>query len=535
MSTTPDTDDTLHQSLAQARSARRDGRMDEGLALAAQVWSEAQRRGFVAEQTEAGHLCAHFRYRRGDHAGLLEVGQALLPLLRQQSDLAMLAEVLRWMALSSAELSQFDQALAYAHEAVLLAEDPDDLRTRALALNALGACFERMGDPWQAERLMNEAAALIREIATPQEVFVSLNNLCHVALGMRQLLADGEDADGAAQALARALHYAEELQPQLAVLSDPFCLALHESHLAEIRLLRGEADAALAHLQTALRLCDSQGYAALGARIHALWAELDLLRGDAAAAWDRLQTLEALGGQVTLAEPLRLRLHRLGWRCARELGHTAAALAHVEQLRRFERRRGQAQLQAQSRYFLDRLEAEQCCSRGAGASASADEDGTLGDPLTGLGSRRLLEARLPSLLRSAEQGGRPATLALIDADGLSRINEAHGRQAGDAVLQRLAELLRDNTRGSDLLLRWGGEEFLVVLVDTVADRAVEVLERLNASVAEADWSDIAPGLSPTFSVGLASTPPYSMPLLLARAEAAMFRAKHLGGNRVALA
>jgi len=199
---------------------------------------------------------------------------------------------------------------------------------------------------------------------------------------------------------------------------------------------------------------------------------------------------------------------------------------------------------AQSRFFVSRLEAEQARAAADHAHRKVDaltartqalEAHVQRDPLTGLGNRRFLEARMPGLILDCEQQQRPLTLALIDADHFKQINDQHGHAIGDAVLQQLAQLLRENTRGSDLLLRYGGEEFLAVLPDTVADRAFEVCERLRQSVEAHDWQDLSPGLVVTLSIGLASAPPYSTDLLISRADAAMYRAKHLGRNRVALA
>ncbi|MGS0758400.1 GGDEF domain-containing protein, partial [Roseateles sp. GG27B] len=85
------------------------------------------------------------------------------------------------------------------------------------------------------------------------------------------------------------------------------------------------------------------------------------------------------------------------------------------------------------------------------------------DPLTGLGNRRCVESRMPALVRAAAQNASALTLALIDLDRFKLINEEFGATVGDQVLQVLAQMLRDNTRSSDLLLRWGGEEILVVL------------------------------------------------------------------------
>jgi diguanylate cyclase (GGDEF)-like protein len=106
---------------------------------------------------------------------------------------------------------------------------------------------------------------------------------------------------------------------------------------------------------------------------------------------------------------------------------------------------------------------------------------------------------------------------------------------GNQVLQVLAQMLRDNTRARDLLLRLADDQILVALPDTVADRAVEVCERLRMAVEQYPWGQLAEGLDVTLSIGLANAPPYATDLLVARAESAMYRAKHLGRNRVALA
>ncbi len=110
-----------------------------------------------------------------------------------------------------------------------------------------------------------------------------------------------------------------------------------------------------------------------------------------------------------------------------------------------------------------------------------------------------------------------------------------GTVVADGVLQGVAEILRKNTRGADLLVRWDVDQFLVVLPDTVADRAFEVCERIRQAAQEHGWKRLDDALDVTLSIGLASPPPFATDLLVARAESAMLRAKHLGRNRVALA
>ncbi|MDH0862939.1 GGDEF domain-containing protein [Mitsuaria sp. GD03876] len=540
----------LGELLERARLAQREARLDDGLALADAIWHRADAEGYINEQAEAGRLRAFFRLRRGDLSGMLDVGERALRLMRPLGASAAMCELLRWMSLAACELGAYEQGLACAHEALKLAGELGDLRLHAVALNGLGACFERMGDPWQAERLMSEAGGLLRTNATPYERVVTLTNLCTVAIGAYHLQRDGAAPQQAPRTLERALELAREARPHSLQLGDRYGIALTASNFGEVLLLMGRLDEAEPLLTEARDESERAGFRLLDWRLRGMLAELQLARGQASTAWQQLQALQEdlervtardAGGRGDAADGtelndvplfLRLRLHQASYRAAKALALLGPSLFHLEQARTLERRRAVSQLMAQSQYFVSRMEAEYAADPTGAAARDAAE---FKDPLTGLGNRRCLEARLPPLLRAAEQEARPLTVALIDADGLRNINERHGREIGDRVLQELAQLLRENTRGSDVLLRWSGEEFLVVFPDTVADRGFEVCERIRASVSVHPWSELAPGLDVTLSMGLASAPPYATDLLIARANAAVERAKHLGRNRVALA
>jgi len=527
----------LGELLERARFAQQEARLDDGLALADAIWHRADAEGYINEQAEAGRLRSFFRLRRGDLRGMLDAGERALRLMRPLGASAATCELLRWMSLAACELGAYEQGLACAHEALKLAGELGDLRLHAIALNGLGACFERMGDPWQAERLMTEAAGLLRTNASPYERVVTLTNLCTVALGAYHLQRDGAAPEQAARTLERALELAREARPHSLALGDRYGIALTASNFGEVLLLMGRLDEAEPLLIEAREASERAGFRLLDWRLRCMLAELQLARGQASAAWQQLQSLQAeTEGDADAPGPpplvLRQRLHHASHRGAKALALLGPSLHHLEQARTLERRRAVSQLMAQSQYFVSRMEAE---FAGDPANAATRDASEFKDPLTGLGNRRCLEARLPPLLRAAEQDAKPLTVALIDADGLRNINERHGHEIGDRVLQELAQLLRENTRGSDLLLRWSGEEFLVVFPDTIADRAFEVCERIRASVSVHPWSELAAGLDVTLSMGLASAPPYATDLLIARANAAVERAKHLGRNRVALA
>ena len=152
----------------------------------------------------------------------------------------------------------------------------------------------------------------------------------------------------------------------------------------------------------------------------------------------------------------------------------------------------------------------------------------LQDPLTGLPNRRALDLRLREISTSAN--GQPCAIALIDLDRFKAVNDARSHAAGDAVLRAVASSLRTALRAQDLVVRYGGDEFVVVLPATTLPVAQAVLTRATRAVAELP---VDTGAGVTMSVGVVRMPPAGAPdAALADADAAMYRAKRAGGNRV---
>jgi diguanylate cyclase len=156
------------------------------------------------------------------------------------------------------------------------------------------------------------------------------------------------------------------------------------------------------------------------------------------------------------------------------------------------------------------------------------------DDLTKLLNRRRLTETGTRELALAQRSGRPLAMMLMDVDDFKRINDHFGHQGGDAVLRALGTGLPPVLRATDLLGRWGGEEFALVLPDTEAPDAAILAERLRAAVQglEMDVGD-ARKLRCTVSVGLTSARPGdNFDSLVDRADQAMYRAKSGGKNRV---
>ena len=159
------------------------------------------------------------------------------------------------------------------------------------------------------------------------------------------------------------------------------------------------------------------------------------------------------------------------------------------------------------------------------------------DPLTGAYNREFLMQRLPQELEAAVDRDRPLSVAMVDVDHFKSVNDHYGHGVGAVVLSEVARRLRGAIRAGDLLVRYGGEEFLAVLPKADAGRAWEVGERMRQRVCERAF-DVGDGLALLLrvSVGVAQwRTGERMPALIERADSAMYGAKERGRNRVEVA
>lgn len=161
------------------------------------------------------------------------------------------------------------------------------------------------------------------------------------------------------------------------------------------------------------------------------------------------------------------------------------------------------------------------------------------DPLTQLLNRRALTERITAEMERALRYDSTLALLMIDLDHFKRVNDTYGHLVGDDVLRDVAKLLVDTIRVSDIVARYGGEEFLVLLPETDDAGAESFADRIRAAVEEHDFTDSGehPQLRLTSSIGVAMYPAArieSVEDLFARADAALYRAKADGRNRVRL-
>jgi diguanylate cyclase (GGDEF)-like protein len=156
------------------------------------------------------------------------------------------------------------------------------------------------------------------------------------------------------------------------------------------------------------------------------------------------------------------------------------------------------------------------------------------DALTGLYNRRFFQSRLAAEVGRAKRYGRVLSLVMLDLDNFKEINDQHGHQVGDHVLAEVGKILAGNVRASDIVCRYGGEEFAALLPETGPEQAGRAAEKLRTRLKE-HFQGGSDSVALTVSLGVASYPSPCVADendLVKRADAALYEAKGLGRDRV---
>ncbi|MGE5503362.1 MAG: diguanylate cyclase [Actinomycetota bacterium] len=161
-------------------------------------------------------------------------------------------------------------------------------------------------------------------------------------------------------------------------------------------------------------------------------------------------------------------------------------------------------------------------------------ESSLRDPMTGLNNRRFLEEYVDTLIAAQQRRKSALAILMLDLDYFKMVNDTYGHDAGDAVIKALAKVLRQSVRTSDLVIRYGGEEFLIVLLDTPPADADLVAEKIRSSVEALEIQAGSVLLRKTISIGVADFPHDSDTFWQAVkfADVALYQAKETGRNKV---
>lgn len=527
--------------------------------------------GPAAELAEAHAALAATRFE-----AVLELATPIFRAARDAGQWAMASEAALLMGRAHANLSQPEPGLRWMQEAAQAARLAGSAEPEALAwlqLAAEHARYERVAAALQA---LEEAASLVPQVHRADRLYPLLSSAAATYYGLGLLAVAFDFSQRALDVAGRLPDLPQRLSARTNVLLvgtsaheqllsvDPdAAAALARDLVAQLGPLRSEAD------QVGMPRATARAMMVAG-RVHMAFGEWELARDRFQAllamsvdlprvlwcsAWVALaRVLSRLGdaegaraaarqaeGLVDPPRPGEPRTHELRRRAeiAELLGRPEEALALFRQLHEraqyvlasaFEARLAEfhARIDQQGLYIENTALREQ----NAGLSVGLQNLGRLAitDPLTGLLNRRGLDAVVAAL----RQGSTAYTLALVDVDHFKRINDGYSHAVGDQVLVRLATCMAQALREGDHLVRFGGEEFAVLLPGVGLQDAVAGLERLRTAVQAHDWSTVMPGMSVTVSAGLTAAEPVErFEDALLRVDALLYEAKRQGRNRVA--
>jgi len=161
-------------------------------------------------------------------------------------------------------------------------------------------------------------------------------------------------------------------------------------------------------------------------------------------------------------------------------------------------------------------------------------ESSLRDAMTGLYNRRFLEEYVTTLVAISQRRKSTFSILMLDLDYFKQVNDTFGHEAGDKVLKTLAETLVKSARTSDMVIRYGGEEFLIILMDTGAEDATKIAEKIRAKVEETKVALPGTVLQKTISIGVSEFPADADTFwqVVKYADVALYEAKNKGRNRV---
>ncbi|MDJ0376413.1 diguanylate cyclase [Cryobacterium sp. PH31-L1] len=494
----------------------------------------------TAEQQAGAHeLLMLHRLRLGDYQSSVKHGLLALEYFTANGNLLATSNVHCTLALAFSDTALNETALHHVLGAVETARACANPTAEFWALSRSSLVHGAMGDAERAVDLGKQALALAETLHDPDTSFTALNNLGDTYLTIARTMLSRQEV--ASQPFAEGLILMREAVGLAQEQQNPFREAIARTNLVSLLIGLGQLDEAREQGRQGKALSKLHGYRSLEIDIDAQLAELVRASGCFEEATAMMEA-QLANPDVDDEPALLAKLHRSLYEMHKAGGRFAQALAHHERLYAVTLLTTvqTAGLQAQmlintieiehARHEVERFQLEVRVER---SRAEELDDQANTDPLTGLLNRRALDRELPWMTGRAENDRRPLCAAMIDFDHFKQVNDAHGHAMGDQVLTVMASMLRTITRGTDLAVRVGGEEFLLVLADTSLAEASAVCDRLMTSVRAYDWNALALGLACRVSVGLAAFGSHeSASGWLARADAALYEAKSTGRDRV---
>jgi diguanylate cyclase (GGDEF)-like protein len=525
--------------IGEARGHLDAGRSLEGLDLAQDVLARARQAGAPEVIAQALDLNGEAWLLRSDYPNAMTCYLESLELwrsLERPSEVISCLQCVGQIDMHVGNLSAAAQAFSDAFD---LARDHDPA-TQAPMSHRLGMLYARLGEIEKAQQFHEAAVSVHRQLGDKAGMASSLNSIGTLFLSSAEANRF-TDPVAAQQALLRARSYLEEASALAAETADRHLQGLIVGNIGSVVARLGHVDDAIELMQAQLRIVreigdrynESLSLANIGEALHLLGRTEE--------------AIEALSGSLSIAETLesvarQRRAHEELARCYEAIEDYPRALFHFKRFYEFNEATRAEQnesrirdLQVQIAVNEVRKEAERYRNERDGLARVnlLLHDEAYRDALTGLANRRRLDEALMEAYSRIQQEPLPLSIALADIDHFKQINDRFTHAIGDEVLRQVAHLLREAFRDSDLVARFGGEEFALVLTGLELEAALRVCERVRASIEAFDWAAIHPELRVTLSIGVTDVVSAgSGPAMLALADHKLYEAKRSGRNRV---
>jgi diguanylate cyclase (GGDEF)-like protein len=536
----PDQFETLDDLLDSSAQANRNGRHHEGAAQAERALADPA--VTPGQEGRARQLLAAHWLRLGEFEACVRNGLLALEHYKITGDLLAQSMVHCTLALAFHETALEEPALSHVLGALEAARACGSVTAEFWALSRSSMVHQALGDAERSIELGRQAVALAETLDDPEAGFAAVNNLGDTYLEIaRARRATGEDT---AEVLREGLGHTRQAVARALEQQHTFYETIARTNLVGYHIELGEYAEARSQAGRAKAIAAANSYRNLAVNNDAQLAEVARAEGrtDAACAMMDDQLADP---SVAEDAALKVKLHRELYEMHSGAGRFESALRHHEQLHVLMLGLTRQTAGLQSRMLINSLEIEQARHEAERSRLEADmqriraeelDEQANTDPLTRLPNRRALDRQLPEMMRNARDTAEPLCAVMIDMDHFKEVNDQHGHAAGDTVLTTMAGILGGATRATDLAVRVGGEEFLLVLGNTDLDQAVQICERLLGEIRTHPWGTVTRGLACTASVGVSLLRSgESVSRWLGRADAALYKAKATGRDRVHLA
>jgi diguanylate cyclase len=506
------------------------------------------------------HIAArvHEHYTDGFADVAVSVAAAILPFVLEVGDITTAKYLHYTSACAMLELGLYDEAAGESYQLLALVDEHDNA-WRAKALSVLGDAWVRKGDTAAAIDALAEAYALVEGFTPKTYDELSAAQGIAIVLGHAQLFEAADDIFTLCLASKVATNGPQADEARVLVLQE--AALLQATWGAALEIDGRDAEAA-----TCYRVCLTRALAMMSAiddgddemlaraevmeayvlgrlgehrlaeaRLRAATSrfnlrpelpEVLLAKLGLGAAYARDEQFAVARKNLQEAADEAIRKDRWVWSLT-----ALAQLATVDVLE-YGPHPAVGRWQALARETTQRLWGEResrfvalrdrMSLRALTVEADRLGKAALMDPLTGLGNRRLLDRRLR--LATGE-----LCVVFVDVDHFKAVNDNFGHDVGDEVLIQVAAILHELTRTDDTVVRYGGDEFVLLIPGVSTEEANAIASRVHSSVASQDWETLAPGLLVTVSVGLATE---TADRALAAADEALLIAKRAGRDRV---